>query len=359
MLYKLYFSLNSHIRDIIHTIIMPLSTKKIIIPNCLIDLHLHLDGSISVNSARQLASLSNIPLPPSDDELTNLLACESDCRDLNEFLTKFELPLKLLQSPQSLLLCAKNLCNELKGLGLIYAEIRFAPQLHTQKGMSQETAIQSVLEGIKESGLMANVILCCMRGNDNKAQNEETLTLCAKYLSKGVCALDLAGAEALFPNPQFFDLFEKAKEYKLPITIHAGEALGHESVETAISMGARRIGHGVRSIESEKTLALLKENNIILECCPTSNLMTRVFNDYTSLPFNTFRSLDVRFTINSDDMAVCRTNVRQELELTAMAFDYDSDTIKEFLLCACDAAFISDCEKEKLKSIVKREFDVQ
>ena len=120
----------------------------------------------------------------------------------------------------------------IKSQGIIYAEIRFAPQNHTKKGMSQEEAIKAALEGLKRTSLKANLILCCMWGNGNDEANYETVELTKKYLVEdgGVTALDLAGAEALYPTSNYSNLFKRAREYGIPFSIHAGEADGAESV---------------------------------------------------------------------------------------------------------------------------------
>ncbi len=276
---------------------------------CAIDLHLHLDGSVSLKSARELSKIEGVFLPSSDEELEKLLSVGKNCRDLNEYLEKFTLPVSLLQSEKSLEKCAFNLCRELFEQGFIYAEIRFAPQLHLQKGLTQKQVVESVLKGVKESGFKANVILCAMRsGEDNSRENLETASLVKQFLNKGVCALDLAGAESLFPNEKYSYLFEKAREYNIPFTIHSGEALGAESVEKALEFGAKRIGHGVRSVESEKTLQILKDKKIPLEICPTSNLNTKMFNNYSEIPLEKLIDSGVIVTVNSDNMTVSGKN---------------------------------------------------
>lgn len=329
-----------------------------LIPDCLIDLHLHLDGSVSVKNARNLASICKVPLPLSDEELEKELKCPENCRDLNDFLTKFDLPLKLLQTNETLTCCTETLCNELLELGLIYAEIRFAPQLHTRGNLNQEDAVKAVLDGINKSSFKAQIILCCMRGDNNKVENAETLELCKKYLGKGVCALDLAGAEALYPNTYFTDLFKEACDQQIPFTIHAGEALGADSVKMAIAMSAKRIGHGVRSIEDKDTLNMLESHKITLECCPTSNLLTKVFNSYRDFPFMTFKEHHIPFTINSDDMAVCGTNVRKEFELLMTNCDFTLSDVKNALLNSVNSAFLQREEKTELSKIISEKFSI-
>ena len=300
---------------------------------CAIDLHLHLDGSVSLKSARELSKIEGVFLPSSDEELEKLLSVGKNCRDLNEYLEKFTLPVSLLQSEKSLEKCAFNLCRELFEQGFIYAEIRFAPQLHLQKGLTQKQVVESVLKGVKESGFKANVILCAMRsGEDNSRENLETASLVKQFLNKGVCALDLAGAESLFPNEKYSYLFEKAREYGIPFTIHSGEALGAESVEKALEFGAKRIGHGVRSVESEKTLQILKDKKIPLEICPTSNLNTKMFNNYSEIPLEKLIDSGVIVTVNSDNMTVSGTNARKDMQHLIESHNLSKDQVRELIL---------------------------
>ena len=160
---------------------------------------LHLDGVISLSSARQLARMQGFAIPESEEELKRLMQVSDDCKDLNEFLEKFAFPCSLLQTPEGQDTATFNLCEELRAQGLIYAEIRFAPSLSCEKGMTQKDAVKAALEGMNRSSFRANLILCCMRGND-AATNAETIRLTKNYLGKGVCAANLAGAEALYPN---------------------------------------------------------------------------------------------------------------------------------------------------------------
>lgn len=316
-----------------------------------IDLHLHLDGSLSLRSARQLAAISGIALPEDDAELKKMLVCPPDCTDLNGYLKCFDLPCKLMQTPETLRLAAYNLCTELKDKGYIYAEIRFAPQKHTDCGMSQDEVVKAVISGIKKSHFKAGLILCCMRGSDNETDNLETVRIAKKYLGKTVCAVDLAGAEALYDNEKFSRVFETAKIDNIPFTIHAGEAAGAVSVRKAVEFGACRIGHGVRAAEDLSVVSLLAEKKITLEICPTSNVNTGVFDNIKDMPFDFFNEHGVLYTINSDNMTVSDTDVGLETELVKQAFGFDSGFEKQMLLNAANAAF---CDKKTYKYLIKK-----
>ena len=321
----------------------------------IIDLHLHLDGSMSLECARSLAKKQGIALPD-DNELLSRLRVSDDCRDLNEYLERFDLPLSLLQTAEAISESVERLCNELQSQGLIYAEIRFAPQLHLQKGLTQEEVVLAAIEGLNRSDFFASLILCCMRGADNREANIETVRLVKKYLEKGVCAVDLAGAEALFPNEEFVDVINYARSLSLPMTLHAGEALGADSVASAIELGADRIGHGVRSIENPKILKSLAEKKIPLELCPTSNLNTRVFDELSEYPIRTFLNAGIVITVNTDNTSVSSTSLANEYQKLADTFSLTEDELQALALNSAYATFLCDSDKEKLIEKIKLKF---
>lgn len=322
----------------------------------LIDLHLHLDGSLSLENARALAKVEGVELPSDDAELLSRLRVSKDCKDLNEYLERFELPLTLLQSYDSLKNATYTLCEELCDAGLIYAEIRFAPQLHCRGALTQRDAVLAVTEGVKESRLCASIILCCMRGANNKEENMLTAALTKEFLGKGVCALDLAGAEALFSNDGFVDIFEYARSLDIPFTLHAGEADGAKSVRSAIELGASRIGHGVRSVEDRELLSIIKEKGIALELCPTSNLNTCVFKGIEDYPIRVFLNNGIIATVNTDNLAVSNTSLAEEYELLANAFSLSEDELLTLALNSARATFLPENEKNELTNNVKKRF---
>lgn len=321
--------------------------------NCLIDLHLHLDGSISPASARKLAKLQKIEIPDGEEELRRILSVSPDCRDLNEYLEKFDFPLSLLQSGEAISRAVSTLMEELKMQGLIYAEIRFAPQKHTGRGLSQREAIEAACAGLARSPIYGGLILCCMRGEDTKEANMETVRIAKEYLGKGVAGVDLAGAEGLYPTHAFKDIFLFAKEMGVPFTIHAGEAAGPESIYAALEFGATRIGHGVRATEDKRLLKILAEKRIVLECCPTSNLQTQVFSGIGEYPIRAFMDAGVLFTVNTDNLSVSSTNLSREWKLLTDTFSLTPAEIRNILLTSAEASFA----EEKQKSILKEEIN--
>jgi len=314
-----------------------------------IDLHCHLDGSITIEIAKKLAALEHME-KKSDKELEQLLYVPEQCQSLNQFLNCFGYPLSLMQTKEGLSESVKLVSDNIQSQGVIYAELRFAPQLHTSK-MTQEDAIKAALDGIKKTTLKVNLILCFMRGEDNDDKNLETLRLARKYLveDKGVVAVDLAGAEALFPTSKYKDLFNKCKEYGIPYTIHAGEADGAESVRKAIEFGAKRIGHGTRAFEDPRVVQLIKEKGIFLEMCPTSNLQTKALKDMTKFPFMDYLNNGINVTLNTDDMAIERTTLAKEFEYIEKNFGLNSEQEKKILMNSINAAFTTDDVKRELR----------
>ena len=329
----------------------------------MIDLHLHLDGSLTAEDILSLAELAGVTLPCDNaDSLLPLLQAEEDCKSLAEYLEKFDLPLQVLQTEKTICLAVYSLVKRLAKDGLVYGEIRFAPQLHLQKGLTQRQVVAAAVEGLKqgmeEFGMPAQLILCCMRMADNWQANEETVRIAKEYLAKGVCAVDLAGAEAAFPTENFGDIFTLAKDLDVPFIIHAGEAAGPESVWQALEFGAKRIGHGVRSIEDSALVATLAERKTPLEMCFTSNLQTKAVKNAESYPLCRFLEQGLAVTVNTDNMTVSGTDLRREYRLLQDSFGLSVDALQGIACSAADGAFLPDSKKDMLKQKISDKFDI-
>lgn len=324
--------------------------------NCLIDLHLHFDGSLSVENIKELAKMQGIDIPEDDADLLRLITVNPDCRDLNEYLEKFDFPLSLLQTEEGIETGMYNLCEELKEQGLVYAEIRFAPQLHLTRGLTQKEVVEAAIRGKNRSDLKCNLILCCMRMEDNEKEDYETIRLTKEFLGKGVCLSDLAGAEAIFSNDLFADEFAHAKEIGVPFTLHAGEADGPKSIESALDMGAERIGHGVRCIEDEALVDRLAKEGVILELCPTSNLNTNIFSDIKDYPIPLFMDKDVRFTVNTDNMTVSGTNLKKEWQMLIDTFEFCEEDVYKILLNSVDGMYADGETKAYVRDVIDENF---
>lgn len=323
-----------------------------ITPQTLIDLHLHLDGAITPDIARELAKIQGQTLPDSGSELAKLLCVPKNCADLNEYLKRFDLPISLLQTKDSISEAVYLVQERLIEENIIYAELRFAPQSFMQRGLTQREVIEAALDGLSRSRLCCNLILCCMRGNGNSEANIETLKLTKEYLVKhgGVVAADLAGAEGLFPTSAYRKLFALAARLDIPFTIHAGEASGAESVRCALEMGARRIGHGVRAAEDPQVVDMIKNAGVTLEICPTSNLQTHAFLDMSQYPLSSFLKQDVAVALCTDNPAISNTTLSAEYAYVKDKLGITSVQFQKMLANAANAAFTDDKTREWLKA---------
>lgn len=299
-----------------------------------LDLHLHLDGSMLPESAWEMAKERGIDMPAEDLEgFKKFIVVTADCRSVNEYLARFELPLQIMQDKAAVKRTAKELVLLLASQGLVYAEIRFAPQLHTRKGLTQDDAIEAVLdgvnEGIAEAGTIDIGVICCAMSigdpNANRDENLETVRAAKRWLGKGVVACDLAGAECIAPVQSFHYIFDFARELGVPFTCHAGDSDGPNSVWDALGFGTKRIGHGHRSYDDSELVKKLIADGVTLEICPTSNIQCQSQPDYAVHPAKKLLDMGVKVTINTDNMILSDINLDKEYDhcLNDMGFVYN------------------------------------
>lgn len=283
----------------------------------MIDLHLHLDGSLRPETAWELLRYKNIINFNNIDEAKDALSAPENCKDLNEYLKRFDYPIMILQQENEIIRAVKELGEDLYKEGVSYAEIRFAPMFSMKEGLSMEAVVEAAIEGVsqveKEYKIKMELILCCMRGATEK-DNMKTVECARKYYGKHVCALDLAGAEGLFPTELYSEVFHEAKKHDIPFTIHAGEAAGPQSIWKALEFGAARIGHGIRCVEDRALMDYLIRNEIALEVCPISNMQTKVYSNPDFYPLKELIENGVHVTLNTDNRTVSNTCIEKERE---------------------------------------------
>ena len=302
-----------------------------------VELHLHLDGSLDINYASKLAGR----------DITSEMVSRNDT-SLTDYLKKYDLPAKLFQDYDDIVNFSYLLAKSLEDEEVIYAEVRFCPFFHDKK-ISVDRVITGIKEGFsKVLSVKINLIFCMMR-HFSFEENMKIVRLAQKYYGNGCCALDLAGDEFNFKTYTFKELFEEVKKTGIPFTIHAGEADGYQSVLDAISLGAKRIGHGIRCIEDLETIKKLKDKNIILEICPDSNLDTFSVNSIEEHPVKQLDDLGILITISTDNRTVSETSLANEYTLLKKAFGFTDDDFIRFNLNAIEGAFISENEKRELK----------
>jgi len=312
-----------------------------------IELHLHLDCSLSYKVVKQIQPSITY------EEYQDSFVAPPKCTDLVDYLKRAVKGFELMQTKEQLHLVTLDVCDQLKADGLIYAEIRFAPLLHIAKGLTSTEVVQTIndaiSEGIAKTGVELRLILCTLR-HYTEEQSIETVELVKKFKGTNVVAFDIAGDEAGCPVKNHIKAFEFAKANNIHITSHAGEAKGPESVwETLEHFHPSRIGHGVRSAEDEKLLTHLKKENIHLELCPTSNVQTNVVDTIQEHPANKIYKHGVSMSINTDARTVSPVTLSSEYELLEKTFSWNKE---HFLKCNLEAIAHSFCEdslKQKLK----------
>lgn len=313
------------------------------------ELHLHLDGSVSIETAKRLSGKT-------EKEVKLLMIAPDKCKDLAEYLTKFDFPISLMQSRKNLMEISEELVNNLAKQNVIYAEIRFAPMFHTREGLSYEEVVEAVLAGLnKNQDVKTNLILCLMRGMGEE-ENFKTINVAKKYLNKGVCAIDLAGDEAHYPVEEYAQFFTKAKELGIPYTIHSGEVGPASEVRRSIELGATRIGHGIHSIDDLNVIELVKDERILLEICPTSNVQTNAVSDFKSHPIKRLFDSGIMLSLNTDNSTVSNVSLTEEYEKVEEEFGFTEKDFEKMNIYALEKAFLSLDEKENLKNIYKKIF---
>ena len=311
-------------------------------------LHLHLDGSIDMEDAYLWAKEDGLKI--TKKELEQELQVNDDCHNLNDYLEKFDLPCKLLQTCERLEKTSYHLFLKLSKMNVKYAEVRFAPNKHLVKNLTLDDVVISVINGMNkanvETGIMGGIILSMMRG-DSKEDNIRVINLAQKYLKKGVVAIDLAGAEAIYPTTDYVDLFRYAKIKGIPFTIHAGEAAGVESIKAALDAGAKRIGHGIRAIDDEAIQKIIIDKQVLLEVCMTSNYQTEAVKG--KHPIEKLYNNGIKISINTDNDTVSNIDINKEYTKILNETDLTMDDLEKCNKESIDYIFADQVVKDKLQ----------
>lgn len=312
-----------------------------------IDLHCHLDGSLSRACVQKLAGRA---------VLAEELQVSDDCEDLKTYLEKFELPVSLLQTEASLKKAVYDVIQNAAAEQVCYMEIRFAPMLSVQNGLSCEQVIAAALAGLEEAQkvypVKAQMIACAMR-HHTLEQNQKLLDAAALFLGKGLCAVDLAGNEAAFPMKNFRELFQQAHHRGIPFTIHAGECGSVENVIEAVQCGAQRIGHGIALSGQEEAIRFCREKTIGLELCPISNLQTKSVQKKEDYPLREFLDAGLLVTINTDNRTVSNTTLTRELNWIQTQYRITDAEIWQLQKNALEVSFAPEEWKAQLQTIIK------
>ncbi len=325
-----------------------------------IELHCHLDGSVRPETMYELMLQQGENLETKDiKKFEKLVSVREECDSLIEYLKKFSYPLKVMQKGENIERITYELLEDLSKQNVKYVEIRFAPFLHMNDDLTFDEVVESVLKAMgrakKDLNILSNAILICMR-NQSLENSLKVVEYGEKYLGKGVVAVDLAGNEQDFPPEMHKEAFELAHKKGYSITIHGGETGIVENIPKSIELlHAKRIGHGIAAIKDPKVMELLKEKNIFLEMCPTSNLQTKAVDSIKNYPIRKYLELGIGVTINTDNTTVSNTSLAKEYELLMDKLNFSMEEILKLIDNGVEAAFISREEKEDLRETIRNE----
>jgi adenosine deaminase len=309
------------------------------------DLHVHLDGSLRLSTILELADQERIELPAHDEDgLRKAMNLGKHCESLVEYLKAFDVTLRVMQTADSLTRIAYELAEDAAKENVRYMEVRYAPMLHTQRGLKLTAVVEAVLEGLRAAqerfGIESAVIICGIR-NVSPESSLEMAELAVAYKGRGVVGFDLAGAEYDNPAKHHKKAFQLVRDNNINVTIHAGEAYGPESIAQAIHVcGAHRIGHGCRLRENGDLLHYVNDHRIALECCPSSNVQTSAIRDLASHPIKLYKALGLRVTVNTDNRLVTDTTVSKELWLCHTQLGFTMADLKAVVLSGFKSAFL-------------------
>jgi adenosine deaminase len=316
-----------------------------------VELHLHLDCSLSYEVVKQLKPAVTL------EEFKESFIAPPKCTDLADYIKRAIKGFELMQTKEQLQLVVMDLFKQLRADNVIYAEIRFAPLQHTMQGLTPAQVVEAVNtateEGIKTYGVEAGIILCTLR-HYSEIQSMKTVALVNEFKGTHILGFDIAADEAGFPIANHIKAFQFAHENGIHCTAHAGEAKGAESVwETLNHFHPSRIGHGVRSAEDIALLSFLKANNIHLEVCPTSNVQTSVFDKIEYHSADKIFHAGVSMSINTDARTISNVTLTDEYTLMERIFHWNKEQFKKCNLEAIDHSFTSADIKQKIRSKIE------
>ncbi|HEX6272658.1 MAG TPA: adenosine deaminase [Polyangiaceae bacterium] len=326
------------------------------------DLHVHLDGSLRLQTILDLAREERIDLPANDEVgLRAAIGCGNQFGSLVEYLRGFDITLRVMQTEEALERIAFELAEDAHRENVLYMEVRYAPMLHTRRGLKLTRVVEAVLAGLRRAretyGVKSNVILCGIR-NISAESSYQMAELAVAYKGRGVVGFDLAGAEADFPPKHHRKAFQLVRDNNINCTIHAGEAYGPESIAQAIHVcGAHRIGHGCRLRENGDLLHYVTDHRVPLECCPSSNVQTGAVSSLDTHPLKLYFDLGVRVTVNTDNRLITDTSVSKELFLVHRSMGVPFSDIKSIVIAGFKSSFQPFHERQAMLRRVAAELD--
>ena len=318
-----------------------------------VELHVHLDCCLSFKG------LSRID-PTISESYYKKKFIGTSCSCLKDYIRCADTALEYMQTKEQLEIVIEDLFDQLVNDNVIYAEIRFAPLLHLKKGLSSKNVVEIVSNKTKieseKSGIEVGLILCTLR-HFSVDQSLQTVKLVKDFSNKNVVGFDIAADEAGFPIDNHIKSFQFARDNNIFCTTHAGEALGADSVTNTLKyLKPNRIGHGVRCIEDNSLIEKIKKENIHLEICVTSNMVTKVFNDLKDHPVDFLLNKGISLSINTDGRTISDTTLNKEYVLLNKEFNWLKNKFLEVNINAMKASFSSNEVKNKIISILNQNY---
>ena len=329
-------------------------------------LHDHLDGGLRISTVRELAAAVGHRLPADDEaSLAQWFHQGGGDTDLVRYLAAFEHTVALLQTEDALVRVVREALEDLADDGVVYAELRYAPELSTQGGLALDAVFDALGRGLAAGPdrIEARLLACVMR----QAQHgDEVVAAALRARDRGVpvVGIDLAGPEAGYPAAGHARALRAAVDGGLQLTLHAGEGYGPASVTDALDHGAQRLGHGVRVIEdvaADGTLgpvaARVHDRQVVLEVCPTSNVHTGVSADVSTHPIGRLHELGFAVTVSTDNRLMSGVTATSELADVAAVFGWGWDEVATVTRTAVEAAFVDAATRERLRQRVERFYE--
>jgi adenosine deaminase len=318
-----------------------------------VELHVHLDCCLSFKG------LSRID-PTISESFYKKNFIGTSCSCLKDYIRCADTALEYMQTKEQLEIVIEDLFDQLVNDNVIYAEIRFAPLLHLKKGLSSKNVVEIVSNKTKieseKSGIEVGLILCTLR-HFSVDQSLQTVKLVKDFSNKNVVGFDIAADEAGFPIDNHIKSFQFARDNNIFCTAHAGEALGADSITNTLKyLKPNRIGHGVRCIEDNSLIEKIKKENIHLEICVTSNMVTKVFNDLKDHPVDFLLNKGISLSINTDGRTISDTTLNKEYVLLNKEFNWLKNKFLEVNVNAMKASFSSNEVKNKIISILNQNY---
>lgn len=324
------------------------------------ELHVHLDGALRPATMLELAARQGIRLPADTPEALARALSVKGAKSLEEYLTKYEITLSVMQTADALERIAYEFVCDVAAENVRYVEVRYSPLLH-RPALTLAQAIEAPLRGVKraegETGTKAGLIVCAIRTLP-PATSLELARAAADYRSAGIVAFDLAGAERGHPAAAHREAFAYAAAHGMACTCHAGEGDGAGSIGEAVHVcGAQRIGHGTRLAEDPALLAELVEQQVPLEMCLTSNVHTHTVETLAQHPAKRYADQGVRVTLNTDGRLVDGITLTDEYYLAHTMLGFTRADLARAVLTACESAFLPDYERVALVARVQSELE--